>query len=54
MIFSNKGFIEVICGPMFAGKTTRLIEKIKFLQSQNIDFLVFKPIIDNRYSLKKN
>ncbi|WCA22518.1 thymidine kinase [Candidatus Phytoplasma oryzae] len=53
MICNNKGFIEVICGPMFAGKTTKLIEKIKFLKFHNINFLVFKPIIDNRYSLKK-
>ncbi|KXT29451.1 thymidine kinase [Candidatus Phytoplasma oryzae] len=53
MIFNNKGFIEVICGPMFSGKTTALIAKINFLKSNNIDFLVFKPIIDKRYSIKK-
>ncbi|WBL31486.1 thymidine kinase [Candidatus Phytoplasma sacchari] len=53
MTSGNMGFIEVICGPMFAGKTTKLIEKIKLLQFNNFNFLVFKPIIDNRYSLKK-
>jgi thymidine kinase len=53
MILSNKGFVEVICGPMFSGKTTKLIEKIKFLESYNINFLVFKPVIDDRYSLKE-
>ncbi|MDV3198272.1 MAG: thymidine kinase [Vigna little leaf phytoplasma] len=49
----DDGFIEIICGPMFSGKTTELIKKIKFFETHNIKFLVFKPYIDNRYSQKK-
>lgn len=52
MFFKTEGFIEVICGPMFSGKTTELIRRIEFLKSYNIKFLVFKPSIDNRYSGK--
>ena len=44
------GFIEVVCGPMFAGKTEELIRRIKRLEYAKQNFLVFKPKIDNRYS----
>ncbi|MDL2292623.1 thymidine kinase [Acholeplasma sp. OttesenSCG-928-E16] len=46
------GFIEVVCGPMFAGKTEELIRRIKRLEYAKQNFLVFKPKIDNRYSNK--
>lgn len=46
----NKGFIEVVCGPMFAGKTEELIRRIKRLEYAKKNVLVFKPTIDNRYS----
>ncbi|MDO8168013.1 thymidine kinase [Candidatus Phytoplasma melaleucae] len=52
MILNKEGFIEVICGPMFSGKTTELMRRINFLQTSHVKFLVFKPAIDNRYSLK--
>jgi thymidine kinase len=48
--YSN-GHIEVVCGPMFAGKTEELIRIIKRLEYANQEVLVFKPIIDNRYSI---
>ncbi|MBP3059296.1 thymidine kinase [Texas Phoenix palm phytoplasma] len=48
----KKGFVEVICGPMFAGKTTELIKRIEFLKLSGFSFLVFKPQIDNRYSVE--
>ncbi|MGE9276311.1 MAG: thymidine kinase [Candidatus Phytoplasma pruni] len=52
MILDQEGFIEVICGPMFSGKTTELIKNIETLNSLKKKFLVFKPSIDKRYSLK--
>ena len=48
----KNGFIEVVCGPMFAGKTEELIRRIKRLEYAKQNVLVFKPAIDNRYSLK--
>ncbi|MBN2539997.1 MAG: thymidine kinase [Bacilli bacterium] len=44
------GWIEVITGPMFAGKTEELIRRIKRLQYANRNIVVFKPTIDNRYA----
>ena len=44
------GQIEVICGPMFAGKTEELIRRIKTLQYGKKKIKVFKPRIDDRYS----
>jgi len=43
------GHIEVVCGPMFAGKTEELIRRIKRLDFAKKKYLVFKPKIDNRY-----
>lgn len=44
------GWIEVICGPMFAGKTEELIRRVKRLEYAKQNILVFKPTIDNRYA----
>jgi len=46
----KKGYLEVICGCMFAGKTEELIRRIKVLEFAKKNILVFKPAIDNRYS----
>ncbi|NLL68686.1 MAG: thymidine kinase [Acholeplasmataceae bacterium] len=46
----KNGFIEVVCGPMFAGKTEELIRRIKRLQYAKQNIVVFNPKIDNRYS----
>ncbi|MGB4984734.1 MAG: thymidine kinase [Erysipelotrichaceae bacterium] len=43
------GYIEVICGCMFAGKTEELIRRIKVLEYAKKKIVVFKPKIDNRY-----
>ncbi len=45
----KNGFIEVVCGPMFAGKTEELIRRIKRLEYAKQNVLVFKPLIDTRY-----
>ena len=42
------GWIEVICGSMFSGKTEELIRRIKRAQIANQKFKVFKPVIDSR------
>ena len=44
------GFLEVISGCMFAGKTEELIRRIKVLEFAKKKIIVFKPQIDNRYS----
>ena len=43
------GWIEVICGSMFSGKTEELIRRLKRAQLANKKIEVFKPAIDNRY-----
>ena len=47
------GQIEVICGPMFAGKTEELIRRANRLEYAKKKYLVFKPTIDNRYSVNE-
>jgi thymidine kinase len=44
------GFLEVITGPMFAGKTTELIKRIERQMFAKRKVALFKPSIDNRYS----
>ena len=46
----NSGWIEVICGSMFSGKTEELIRRIRRAQIANQRVMIFKPVIDNRYS----
>lgn len=45
-----EGFLEVITGPMFAGKTTELIKRIERQMFAKRKVALFKPSIDNRYS----
>lgn len=44
------GKIEVVCGPMFAGKTEELIRRIKRLEYAKKPYIVFTNKIDTRYS----
>jgi thymidine kinase len=46
----REGWIEVITGPMFAGKTEELIRRVKRLEYARQNIIVFKPTIDNRYA----
>lgn len=46
----REGWIEVICGCMFAGKTEELIRRINVLSYARKNILAFKPKIDDRYS----
>ena len=47
---SRKGYIEVICGSMFSGKTEELIRRLKRAKFANQKVEIFKPCIDTRYS----
>ena len=44
------GWIEVIAGSMYAGKTEELLRRIRRIEYAKKDVIVFKPCIDNRYS----
>jgi len=46
----KSGWIEVVTGSMFSGKTEELIRRIKRAQIAKLKVQIFKPIIDNRYS----
>ena len=46
----NTGWIEVICGPMFSGKTEELIRRLVRAQIAKQKVAIFKPSIDNRFS----
>lgn len=43
------GWIEVICGPMFSGKTEELIRRLKRASYARQNVQIFKPAIDDRY-----
>lgn len=48
----RSGWIEVICGSMFSGKTEELIRRLRRAQIARQEIQVFKPAIDLRYSDK--
>jgi thymidine kinase len=48
--YKDPGWIEVITGPMFAGKSEEVIRRLRRLDYAHKKYLVFKPEIDNRYS----
>ncbi|MGM0445370.1 MAG: thymidine kinase [Bacillota bacterium] len=47
---NNSGWIEVITGPMYSGKSEELIRRIRRVKIAKKNVKVFKPIIDNRFS----
>jgi thymidine kinase len=50
-ITGNIGWIEVICGPMFSGKSEELMRRLRRAKIARKRVQVFKPAIDTRYSL---
>ncbi|MFY0600359.1 MAG: thymidine kinase [Cyclobacteriaceae bacterium] len=50
---SKNGWIEVVCGSMFSGKTEELIRRLNraLIAQQHVE--IFKPTVDKRYSKKK-
>jgi thymidine kinase len=49
-LMKRNGWIEVICGSMFSGKSEELIRRVKRTQFAKQKAMTFKPCIDNRYS----
>lgn len=47
----NGGWIELICGGMFAGKTEELLRRVRRAEIARQPVQVFKPAIDNRYGV---
>src|SRR5689334_16278966 len=50
ILHGNIGWIEVICGPMFSGKSEELIRRLRRATIARKRVQVFKPSIDTRYS----
>ena len=50
IVTGNVGWIEVICGPMFSGKSEELIRRLRRARIARKRVQVFKPVIDTRYS----
>ncbi len=46
---NKRGWIEVICGSMFSGKTEELIRRLRRARIANLRVGIFKPQTDNRY-----
>lgn len=49
----KNGGIEVITGPMFAGKTEELLRRVRRLQFAKKNIVVFKPAMDDRFALNE-
>ena len=49
----SSGWIEVICGSMFCGKTEELIRRVRRAQIARQKIQVFKPAIDTRYAKRE-
>ncbi|MFT4153472.1 thymidine kinase [Parafilimonas sp.] len=47
----KRGWIEVICGSMFSGKTEELIRRLKRARIAHLKAEIFKPAIDTRYDI---
>lgn len=56
MIFnvsSSSGWVEVVCGSMFSGKTQELIRRLKLAQIAKQSVQVFNSYLDTRYAKEK-
>lgn len=50
IVKADSGWIEVVCGPMFSGKTEELIRRLKRARIAKQNVQIFKPAHDVRYS----
>ena len=48
-VAQKSGWIEVVCGSMFSGKTEELIRRLKRAKIAHQEVGIFKPLLDNRY-----
>ena len=46
----TRGTLDVYAGPMYAGKTSKLLQRVLWLDHQQKKILVIKPSKDNRYN----
>jgi thymidine kinase len=51
IVTGHLGWIEVVCGPMFSGKSEELIRRLRRARFAKRRVQVFKPVLDDRYSL---
>jgi len=51
--FQARGWIEVIVGSMFSGKTEELIRRLRRAEFARLPIQVFKPVIDDRYGISE-
>ena len=49
----QRGWVEVICGPMFSGKSEELIRRVTRSVIARIPVQVFKPSLDDRYAVNE-
>src|SRR6516165_11548710 len=50
LVKTHLGWIEVICGSMFSGKSEELIRRLRRAMIARQRVQIFKPVIDSRYS----
>src|SRR6202795_3787804 len=50
IVKGNMGWIEVIVGPMFSGKSEELIRRLRRAELGRQGVQIFKPVLDHRYS----
>ncbi|HUJ82622.1 MAG TPA: thymidine kinase [Candidatus Acidoferrales bacterium] len=50
IVKGNMGWIEVVVGPMFSGKSEELIRRLRRAEIARQRVQIFKPVIDQRYS----
>lgn len=49
----KRGWLEVVCGSMFSGKTEELIRRLKRARIANLKVEIYKPATDTRYDIEK-
>ena len=54
LIEATCGKLEVISGPLFAGKSSELLKRLLFLEHSGKQVLAIKPHIDDRYDVKEH
>ncbi|MFQ5738088.1 MAG: thymidine kinase [Acidobacteriota bacterium] len=50
IVKGNMGWIEVVCGPMFSGKSEELIRRLRRAEIARQRVQIFKPGLDQRYA----
>ena len=50
---AEQGWVEVISGPMFSGKSEELIRRVTRYQLARVPNQIFKPALDTRYSVSE-